>query len=220
MLGDSKMRRFETGTRSLAASPAALFGTLFVAVLAAACGAGGPAPVASGESVALAAADHAEVVARGEYLVTIAGCNDCHTPFAMGPNGPAPDMTRRLSGHPQDLVMPPPPPLAAGPWGWMGAMTNTAFAGPWGVSYAINLTPDENTGIGIWSEEIFVKTLRSGRHWGTSRPILPPMPWENFARLTDEDLSAIYAYLRSIPPIANRVPEAEPADEMLIAAAP
>ncbi|HEV7768480.1 MAG TPA: c-type cytochrome [Thermoanaerobaculia bacterium] len=147
-------------------------------------------------------------VARGEYLVGIGGCNDCHTPLKMGPKGPEPDFSRRLSGHPEALKMPTPPKLGNSPWGWSGAITSTAFAGPWGVSYAANLTPDRITGIGIWNEEVFMKTLRTGRHWGVSRPILPPMPWQNVAGLTDDDLKAVYAYLRSIKPIRNQVPDA------------
>jgi hypothetical protein len=146
-------------------------------------------------------------IARGEYLVTIGSCNDCHTPFKMGPKGPEPDMSRMLSGHPEHLVMPP-APTPKGPWLWAGAATNTAFAGPWGVSYARNLTPDDNTGIGIWSEEMFVNTIRSGRHWGVARPILPPMPWQSVARMTDDDLRAVYTYLRSIKPVKNQVPDA------------
>jgi hypothetical protein len=144
---------------------------------------------------------------RGRYLVSIAGCHDCHTPFKLGPNGPEPDMTRMLSGHPQDFAMPEAPPTE-GPWLWHGAATNTAFAGPWGVSYAFNLTPDEHTGIGIWTEDIFVKTIRSGRHWGVSRPILPPMPWQVYRNMTDEDLRSVYAYLRTIPAVNNKVPDA------------
>ena len=149
-----------------------------------------------------------ERVARGAYLVNIGGCNDCHTPFKMGPNGPEPDMSRALSGHPESLVMPPAPKLPNGPWVWLGAGTNTAFAGPWGVSYAANLTPDRLTGIGIWNEETFIQTIRTGRHWGVARPILPPMPWQNVRGLTDSDLKAVYAYLRSLKPIKNQVPDA------------
>jgi hypothetical protein len=145
-------------------------------------------------------------VERGRALVNFGGCNDCHTPLKMGPNGPEPDMTRMLSGHPQQLVMPP-PPKPSGPWMWSGAATNTAFAGPWGVSYARNLTPDRLTGLGIWSEETFIETMRTGRHWGKSRPILPPMPWQNLNSLPDEDLKSIYAYLRSIKAIKNEVPD-------------
>jgi len=146
-------------------------------------------------------------VARGEYLVTIGGCNDCHTPLKMGPKGPEPDMSRALSGHPEHMVMPP-APKSEGPWLWSGAATNTAFAGPWGVSYARNLTPERLTGTGIWTEDMFIKTIRSGRHWGVGRPILPPMPWFNYAKASDEDLKSIYAYLRTIKPIKNEVPEA------------
>ncbi len=152
-----------------------------------------------------------EMVKRGQYLVTIGGCNDCHTPFKLGPNGPEPDMTRMLSGHPQNLSMPA--VTSSEPWAWTGAITNTAFSGPWGVSYAFNLTPDQNTGIGIWTEDMFVKTIRTGRHWGVSRPILPPMPWFNYAKMTDEDLRSVYAYLRTIPPVSNKVPTAEIACE-------
>ena len=79
--------------------------------------------------------------------------------------------------------------------------------GPWGVSYAPNLTPDETTGLGIWTEEMFLQALRTGRHMGTSRPILPPMPWQVYGQMPEQDLKAIYAYLRSLPPVRNRVPE-------------
>ncbi|HSD27027.1 MAG TPA: hypothetical protein VLL75_06955 [Vicinamibacteria bacterium] len=92
----------------------------------------------------------------------------------------------------------------------MSSWDTTAWAGPWGVSYAANLTPDENTGIGSWSEDTFVGALRTGRHMGVSRPILPPMPWEAFRNLTDEDLRSIYAYLKTVPPVRNRVPEPLP----------
>jgi mono/diheme cytochrome c family protein len=149
-------------------------------------------------------------VERGAYLVTVGGCNDCHTPWHLGPNGPEPDRSRLLSGHPQQLVMPPAPALPEGPWTVTAAATNTAWAGPWGVSFTANLTPDAETGTGAWSEQDFLDTLRSGRHLGRGRQILPPMPWFNYAEMTDEDLGAIYAYLRTVPPIANRVPDPVP----------
>ena len=148
-------------------------------------------------------------VERGQYLVTVVGCGDCHTPLKMGPKGPEPDMTRFLSGHPETMG-PLPAPRPQGPWLWAGAATNTAFAGPWGVSYAANLTPDRNTGLGIWTEEMFVKAIRTGRHMGTAREILPPMPWPAFRNASDEDLQAIYAYLGSLKPIVNHVPDAQP----------
>ena len=147
-------------------------------------------------------------IERGKYLVAITACNDCHTPFKLGPKGPAPDMSRMLSGHPQGVEMPPPPALKDWPWIWAGAGTNTAFAGPWGISYAINLTPDSTTGMGNWTEEMFTQAMRTGKHMGMARPILPPMPWQAYANLTDDDMRAMYAYLRSIPPLRNRVPEA------------
>ncbi len=149
----------------------------------------------------------ARLVSRGEYLVTILACNDCHTPWVEGPDGAGPDMTRRLSGHPESVIMPEPPNLGDDGWAWMGAATNTAFAGPWGVSYAFNLTPDENTGLGIWTLDMFKGALRTGKHFGVARDILPPMPWHFYGKMTDEDIEAVYTYLRSIPPVHNRVPE-------------
>ncbi|MGC3996827.1 MAG: diheme cytochrome c-553 [Anaeromyxobacter sp.] len=149
-------------------------------------------------------------VAHGRYLVTIGGCNDCHTPFKMGQTGPEPDLSRRLSGHPAALQMPPAPALPPGPWLVTAAATNTAWAGPWGVSFTANLTPDAETGLGRWTEQQFVDTLRSGRHLGRGRPILPPMPIPATAAMTDEDLKSIYAYLRTIPAVSNRVPDPLP----------
>jgi hypothetical protein len=86
----------------------------------------------------------------------------------------------------------------------------TAWAGPWGVSFAYNLTPDMQTGIGGWTEEMFIQTLRSGKFMGMSRGILPPMPWQNMAQMPDEDLKAIFAYLKSIKPIHNVIPQPLP----------
>jgi mono/diheme cytochrome c family protein len=146
-------------------------------------------------------------VERGRYLVAVGGCNDCHTPFKMGPKGPEPDMAQMLSGHPASAKLPP-PPRSDGPWVWHGSATNTAFAGPWGVSYAPNLTPDEDTGLGAWTEHVFVSALRTGKHLGFGRPILPPMPWQGYAQMTDDDLKAVFAYLKTVPPRKNKVPEA------------
>ncbi len=146
-------------------------------------------------------------VDRGRYLVLSLGCADCHSPKKMGPQGPEIDETRFLAGHPDDPQFPPPPPTQQGPWMIAASWDLTAWSGPWGVSYPFNLTPDENTGIGSWSEETFVKAIRTGRHMGVSRPILPPMPWQTFRNLSDDDLKGIFAYLRSLPPIKNRVPD-------------
>jgi hypothetical protein len=149
-------------------------------------------------------------VQRGQYLVSAMGCGGCHTPKNPGPPGPRSDASRLLSGHPEGAALGPPPKLEGGRWVAVSSWDTTAWAGPWGVSYSANLTPDENTGIGSWSEDTFVSALRTGRHMGASRPILPPMPWGAFRNLTDEDLRSIYAYLRTVPPIRNRVPEPLP----------
>jgi cytochrome c553 len=144
-------------------------------------------------------------VERGAYLVKIMGCNHCHTPYTLGPNGPEPDMSRALSGHPADFAMPAPPALD-GKWTWLGAATNTAFSGPWGTSFTANLTPDPETGLGKWSVETFIAAMKTGRHEGKGRPILPPMPVENLAALSDDDIRDLFGYLRSLPPVRNRVP--------------
>lgn len=157
-----------------------------------------------GDDTASADSDKLE---RGKYLVTVAVCNDCHTPFRMGPNGPEPDTSRMLSGHPETLDLPPAPAPPEGPWNQSVAETNTAWAGPWGVSYTANLTPDTETGLGKWTLRTFVDTIRTGRHQGRGREILPPMPYPMYRHFTDADLAAIFAYLQSIPPVRNRVPE-------------
>jgi mono/diheme cytochrome c family protein len=154
----------------------------------------------------------AAAVERGRYLVNTSACHDCHTPWKMGPKGAEPDMGRMLSGHPQDFVVPPAPKLEA-PWIAAFAATNTAWAGPWGVSFTANLTPDKETGLGKWTLRNFTETIRTGRHMGRGRPVLPPMPIPVYRNFNDADLAAIYAYLQSIPPIANRVPEPLPAPQ-------
>lgn len=162
----------------------------------------------------------ASKIARGKYLVQILACTDCHTPKKMGLNGPEDDPTRFLAGHPEGAKVNPLPGLANTPW--LAATTGdfTAWTGPWGVSYAMNLTPDENTGIGSWSEATFIGSIRNGKHMGVSRPVLPPMPWPAYRNLTDADLSAVYAYLRTIPRIQNRVPDPEPPPAAPAAPAP
>jgi hypothetical protein len=175
-------------------------GTRLIALCGIAAGSALLAPVAS-------AKDPSARVKRGDYLVKTSGCNDCHTPFHMGPNGPEPDMTRMLSGHPEKLVLPPAPKLPAGPWMGTVAATFTAWSGPFGTSYTANLTPDAETGLGKWTERMFIDTIRTGRHQGRGRPILPPMPWPAYRNFTDEDLKSIFAYLQTIPAIKNRVPD-------------
>jgi hypothetical protein len=149
---------------------------------------------------------------RGQYLVTVAGCHDCHTPKKFGPDGMSLDYDREFMGHPADEQLPAVPDgvLSMDGWVFMGNSHLSGFAGPWGISYAANLTPDEETGIGSWTEEMFIKAMRTGQHMGEGRPILPPMPWFNLVEAKEEDLKAIYAYLQSLRPIYNPVPEPVP----------
>ena len=146
-------------------------------------------------------------IVRGKYLVDIMGCHDCHTPWKIGPNGPEMDMSRALTGHPQDLNMPPAPAVPPGPWMATFAATMTAWSGPWGTSFTMNLTPDKETGLGDWTEEQLIATMKTGRDRGKGRPLLPPMPYFNLGRLTDEDIRSVFAYLQSLPPVKNRVPQ-------------
>ena len=183
-------------TVALTASAVALAGLIAHAAAQA------PAPGSS--AAPQFARSHADL---GAYLVRTMGCNDCHTPWKMGPKGPEMDMTRAFTGHPQEMVMPPPPALPAGPWIGSMSATNTAWAGPWGVSFTANLTPDKETGLGDWTEEQFIATMRTGKHQGKGRPVLPPMPYFMVAALSDPEIKAMWAYLQSLAPVKNRVPQ-------------
>jgi hypothetical protein len=149
------------------------------------------------------------MVKRGAYLVTIMGCNDCHTPKKMGPQGPVFDEERALSGHPADVPVLPYDAKTSKDWILFNQML-TNYVGPWGTSFSANLTPD-STGIGAWTEAQFLKAIREGKYKGldNTRPLLPPMPWQEFRHATDEDLKAIFAYLKSIKPVRNVVPAAK-----------
>ncbi len=156
-----------------------------------------------------------ELVVRGQYLVEIGGCHDCHSPKKFTDEGPVPDEARLLSGHPANSKLPEINPDLIGPGKWLLFNEHiTAAVGPWGVSFAANLTPDEQTGIGLWQEENFIKAMRTGKHMGAGRPILPPMPWFNLAKATDEDLEAIFSYLKSLKSIKNSVPAPIPITDL------
>jgi hypothetical protein len=155
-------------------------------------------------------------VERGEYLVTIIGCDHCHTPKKMTDQGPVPDHDRWLMGHPADSPLPPINKNEVGPGKWVlfhGDLT--ASVGPWGISYSANLTPHE-TGIGSWTYEQFKKSMTEGKHKGMDggRMVLPPMPWQSLAELDEDDLRSIYEYLKTIPPIDNLVPSPVPPTEL------
>ena len=151
----------------------------------------------------------AGMVARGKYLVSVGDCNGCHTPPKYTAEGPVPDSSRFLSGYPATAPVPEVPKDVIGPgkWAILGSWDGTAFAGPWGVSFPRNLTPDTATGLGSWTDAMFIKALRTGKDMGEGRDVLPPMPWQTFAKMTDSDLKAIFAYLRTLSPIENPVPD-------------
>lgn len=156
-----------------------------------------------------------ELVKRGDYLVKITGCNDCHSPKRMGAQGPEIIPERMLSGYPADLPLPKfTDPLIKQGFA-MFTPDLTAAVGPWGISFAGNLTPDE-TGLGNWTLEQFKTALTKGKFKGleSGRPLLPPMPWVNYTTMADEDIKAIFAYLKSIKPVKNIVPAPVTPDKM------
>ena len=154
------------------------------------------------------------LISRGRYLVTVMVCNDCHSPKKMGPLGPEIDTARMLSGHPSGNPVAKADPKLTDSW-ILFNQDLTAFVGPWGTSFAANLTSDE-TGIGNWSEAQFFKAIREGKYKGmdNTRPLLPPMPWQMYTNASDEDLRAIFAYLKSTPPVENRVPAPVPPGQL------
>lgn len=167
-------------------------------VTAIACG----RPAAEAEQVTELSQE--ELIKRGQYLTTIGACNDCHSPKIMTPHGPMPDPERLLSGHPMEEEI----PAVQSNKDWILFSNGlTAFVGPWGVSYAANLTPDD-TGIGSWSFEQFKTAIQKGKYKGLegSRSLLPPMPWEMYKHMTDDDLKAVFTYLQSLKPVRNIVP--------------
>ena len=181
-----------------------------------ACQQPAPTPTQSAAPAAAPAAPAQTPVERGKYLTTVGGCNDCHTPKKLGPNGPEADMTRELSGNPSTEKVAAVPAGLIAPGKWLTIVNNHlgAWEGPWGVSFAMNLTPDKETGLGSWTEQMFVQALRTGKHQGTGRPILPPMPWVWYRFMTDDDLKAVFAYLQSLPPIKNPIPDPIPPDKI------
>ena len=155
------------------------------------------------------------LIKRGEYLVTAIGCGDCHSPKKMSPQGPVPDAELMLSGHPATMPMPAIDTAAAKSW-LLFTQDLTAFVGPWGTSFAANLTSDDS-GIGKWTEAQFFTAIRQGKSKGmvNGRDLLPPMPWPNFARLSDTDLKSIFYFLKNTKPVSNVVPPPAPPQGMM-----
>lgn len=173
------------------------------------------APKMVGETAQTAAPKTEDAVKRGEYLVRIAGCNDCHSPKKMGAHGPDIIPETMLSGYPADRPLVKFDNKLIKEGFAQFYPDNTAAAGPWGVSFASNLTPDE-TGIGNWTEDQFKKALTQGKSKGLDggRMLLPPMPWTNFTTMSDVDVKAVFAYLKSIKPVKNLVPQPITPDKM------
>lgn len=150
-------------------------------------------------------------VQRGELLTR--GCHACHSPKIFTPEGEVIDSTRVLSGHPEELGIPD-VDLSHVNEGWITFNDqSTCWVGPWGMAFARNLTPDEETGIGTWNEETFIRLVRAG-HRLRGEQLAKPMPWLDLRKSSDEDLRAIFAYLRSIPPVKNHVPGTIPLAEL------
>ena len=146
-----------------------------------------------------------DTVRRGKYLVdTLGACGHCHTPRA----GAEYNMDMYLAGHPANA----PYPRYNFSMMQQGIFILTspqmsAFSGPFGTSFASNLTPDNETGLGEWTEKMFIDAMRTGHHQGdmNNRKIFPPMPTKHYAEMNDADLKAIWAYLRTIKPVKNEV---------------
>jgi hypothetical protein len=146
---------------------------------------------------------------QGERLVANGRCHACHTPAKVEGDRLVPDASRLLSGYPDRFEGQESSRLHAG-WLGIAIASRSAFIGPWGTSFAANLTPDRETGLGGWTEENFVHVMRTGRHLWSGELFLPPMRKEAFDRYSDSELKAIWAYLRSVPPVRNEVPTARP----------
>jgi mono/diheme cytochrome c family protein len=133
------------------------------------------------------APENRAVAARGEYLVELLGCGACHTDGALIGE---PDMTRSLAGSGIGIA-------------WSNPLGDKYP----GVVYPANITPDIETGIGRWSDVEISNAIRAGlgRHGGTRIEV---MPWQAYNKISDDDIEAITAYLRSIEPVAHRVPAA------------
>ena len=147
----------------------------------------------------------------GAHLVSICACNDCHTPKKFTEHGMEFDSSLLLSGHPSKI---PPPDFDRKMMeskGLIGTNDLTAWVGPWGISYTANITSDQ-TGIGSWTEDQFLLCIREGKWKGhkNSRSLMPPMPWFTYRLMTDNELKAIFAYLKSTTPIENVEPPIVP----------
>lgn len=149
---------------------------------------------------------NSELIAKGEYLVTIGGCNDCHSPKINTEKGPEPNPSLLLSGHPANAIVLDWDTATIKKW-LLFSFDGTAAHGPWGTSFAANITSD-STGIGSWTIQQFRNAMQNGDLHGIegTRKLLPLMPWPTYAKIKSEDIEAIFAYLKSTKPVKNIVP--------------
>ncbi len=155
------------------------------------------------------------LIKRGEYIVSSSACDDCHTPKKHGPNGIEFDFDRRFSGHPaNEKVGKVDTSVLSNNWILFGGGLTSAV-GPWGLSFAANITSD-TTGIGLWTEQQFFNAIRKGLSKGLegNRALLPPMPWFVYKNFNDDDLRAIFAFLKSTKPVKNVVPQPKALTEL------
>jgi mono/diheme cytochrome c family protein len=125
-------------------------------------------------------------VERGEYLVELLGCGSCHTDGAL--EG-VPDFDKSLAG----------------------SSIGIAYSNPMGdhlpgIAFPPNLTPDLETGLGAWTDKQIMDAVKMGAGRHSNRKIVI-MPWQGYSRMTEEDVAAIVAYLRSIKPVRHKVPD-------------
>ncbi len=162
-------------------------------------------------STANAALSKDSLIKRGNYLVTTIGCNDCHSPKKMGPQGPFVDPDRMLSGSPAGAPVPVASAEDIKNHQIVFSGDLTACVGPWGTSFSANITSDA-TGIGNWTLDQFKNALRNGKYMGLKeeRTLMPPMPWDELGKLNDADMEAIFTYLKSTKPVKNVVPSYRP----------
>jgi mono/diheme cytochrome c family protein len=121
---------------------------------------------------------------RGKYLANIIGCSDCHTPGGFSPK---PDLKRFLAGSDGSIDVP-----------------------GLGLFVPPNLTPDKATGLGNWTPAQIATAITTGVR-PDGRILSIAMPWQDFSHLTPDDAKAIAIYLKSLPPVKNKVagPSAE-----------
>lgn len=157
-------------------------------------------------------------IERGKRLVELGGCSQCHTPKIRTTLGNKPDKDKFLSGYPADKPLPDLPyaEIIAGETEKSFYTTDaTVWVGRWGVSFAPNLTPDVETGIGSMSEEDFIEIFRKKEHFSQENPLITPMPVNVYSQLSFFELRSIYIYLQTLEPISNEVPTRIPPESDL-----